>query len=48
MAPEHRSTFGPFRLETSQSRLWWGDQVLTLRPRSLAMLEYLTAPLAVW
>ena len=36
-------TFGPFRLETTQGRLWRGDQVIPLRPRSLAMLGYLVA-----
>ena len=43
MAPEHHLTFGPFRLEMPQSRLWRGDQVIPLRPRSLAMLGYLVA-----
>ena len=43
MAPEHHLTFGPFRLEMPQGRLWRGDQVIPLRPRSLAMLGYLVA-----
>ena len=43
MAPEHHLTFGPFRLERTQGRLWRGDQVIPLRPRSLAMLGYLVA-----
>ena len=43
MAPEHHLTFGPFRLEMTQGRLWRGDQVIPLRPRSLAMLGYLVA-----
>ena len=43
MEPEHQITFGPFRLETTQGRLWRGDQVIPLRPRSLAMLRYLVA-----
>ena len=43
MAPEHQITFGPFRLETTPGRLWRGDQVIPLRPRSLAMLRYLAA-----
>ncbi len=43
MAPEHHLTFGPFRLEVTQGRLWRGDQVIPLRPRSLAMLGYLVA-----
>jgi predicted ATPase/DNA-binding winged helix-turn-helix (wHTH) protein len=34
-------TFGPFRLDVMQNRLWRGDQVLSLRPRSLALLRYL-------
>ena len=43
MAPEHQIAFGPFRLEVTQGRLWRGDQVIPLRPRSLAMLCYLVA-----
>ena len=45
MAPEPLITFGPFRLElaTPQARLWRGEQALTLRPRSLAVLRYLVA-----
>jgi DNA-binding winged helix-turn-helix (wHTH) protein len=43
MAPEHHIVFGPFRLETMAGRLWRGDQVIPLRPRSLAMLGYLAA-----
>src|SRR4029453_9978100 len=41
MEPEHQITFGPFRLETPPGRLWRGDQVIPLRPRSLALLRYL-------
>src|SRR5499426_2196957 len=41
MAPEHQIAFGPFRLEVTQGRLWREDQVIPLRPRSLAMLRYL-------
>lgn len=44
MTPEYYLTFGPFRLEMTQGRLWRGDQVIPLRPRSLAMLRYLVAP----
>jgi hypothetical protein len=43
MEPEHHIAFGPFRLETTQGRLWRGDHVIALRPRSLAMLSYLVA-----
>ena len=43
MEPEHQIAFGPFRLETTPGRLWRGDQVIPLRPRSLAMLRYLVA-----
>src|SRR5262245_33523781 len=43
MEPEHQITFGPFRLEGRPGRLWRGDQVIPLRPRSLAMLRYLVA-----
>ncbi len=40
MAQEYHITFGPFRLETIQTRLWCGEQAITLRPRTLAMLRY--------
>src|SRR5215510_15044092 len=43
MAEEHSITFGPFRLEPSPGRLWCGNQLIPLRPRSLAMLQYLAA-----
>ena len=43
MEQQHHITFGPFRLETTQGRLWRGDHVIPLRPRSLAMLGYLVA-----
>jgi DNA-binding winged helix-turn-helix (wHTH) protein len=43
MNQEHVMAFGPFRLETAPGRLWRGNQVLPLRPRSLAMLRYLVA-----
>ena len=43
MAPEHQIAFGPFRLEATPGRLWRGDHVIPLRPRSLAMLRYLVA-----
>ncbi len=41
MEQEHHFTFGPYRLDTTHGRVWRGDQVTTLRPRSLAMLRYL-------
>jgi DNA-binding winged helix-turn-helix (wHTH) protein/predicted ATPase len=41
MAQEHHITFGPFRLDVTQHRLWREDQVRALRPRSLAVLRYL-------
>jgi hypothetical protein len=43
MDQEHTIAFGPFRLETTQGRLWQGDHRIPLRPRSLAMLSYLVA-----
>jgi DNA-binding winged helix-turn-helix (wHTH) protein len=43
MDQEHAIAFGPFRLETTQGRLWQGDHWIPLRPRSLAMLGYLVA-----
>jgi DNA-binding winged helix-turn-helix (wHTH) protein len=36
---EHHLSFGPFRLHPMRGRVWRGDQVTTLRPRSLAMLR---------
>ena len=41
MTSEHHITFGPFRLETSQARLWRGEQAIPLRPRTGAVLRYL-------
>jgi predicted ATPase/DNA-binding winged helix-turn-helix (wHTH) protein len=41
MEQERHLIFGPFRLETMHGRLWCGEQVIGLRPRSLAMLRYL-------
>src|SRR5262245_35246352 len=41
MEPEHSLTFGPFQLDTMPGRLYRGEEVLQLRPRSLAMLRYL-------
>jgi tetratricopeptide (TPR) repeat protein len=38
---EHHLTFGPFRLETTQARLWRGEQAIPLRPRTSAVLQYL-------
>ena len=43
MAQEHHITFGPFRLDTTQTRMWRGEHAITLRPRALAMLRYLVA-----
>jgi predicted ATPase/DNA-binding winged helix-turn-helix (wHTH) protein len=41
MEQAHHLAFGPFRLDVQQSRLWRGDQLIVLRPRSLAVLRYL-------
>jgi hypothetical protein len=43
MAPEPQITFGPFRLEGTPGRLWRGDEVIPLRPRSLAILYLLSS-----
>ena len=43
MTQEHQIIFGPFRLEMPPGRLWRGDHLIPLRPRSLAMLCYLAA-----
>jgi tetratricopeptide (TPR) repeat protein len=41
MTPGQQLTFGPFRLDVTDGRLWQGAHVVTLRPRSLAVLRYL-------
>jgi predicted ATPase/DNA-binding winged helix-turn-helix (wHTH) protein len=41
MKQEHHLTFEPFRLDSVHGRVWQGDRMTTLRPRSLAMLRYL-------
>ena len=42
MMAERRSlTFGPFRLDLLQSRLWWQAQPIALRPQAFAVLRYL-------
>jgi predicted ATPase len=41
MAPEQQLTFGPFRLEVTDGRLWRGSHVVALRPRAVAVLRYL-------
>ena len=41
MTQEHHLTFGPFRLETTPARLWRGEQAISLRPRTGAVLQYL-------
>jgi DNA-binding winged helix-turn-helix (wHTH) protein/predicted ATPase len=41
MVQEHLITFGPFRLETTQARLWRGEQAIPLRQRPFAILKYL-------
>src|SRR5262245_10623053 len=38
MTQEHHLTFGPFRLETTPTRLWREEQVIPLRPRTGAVL----------
>jgi predicted ATPase len=43
MEQGHHLAFGPFHLDSTQGRLWQGEQAITLRPQSLAMLRYLVA-----
>src|SRR5262245_33172888 len=43
MGQEHHLAFGPFHLDGAQGHLWQGEQVITLRPQSLALLRYLVA-----
>ena len=37
MGQKHHLAFGPFHFDGTQGRLWQGDQVLPLRPQSLAL-----------
>jgi predicted ATPase len=41
MGQGHHLAFGPFHLDGPQGRLWQGEQVIPLRPHSLALLRYL-------
>jgi predicted ATPase len=41
MEPPHHYTFGPFCLDVTHGRLWRREQPIALRPRSLAVLQYL-------
>jgi predicted ATPase len=41
MAERQSLTFGPFRLDLLQSRLWREVQPIAIRPQALAMLRYL-------
>src|SRR4029453_5181517 len=41
MAQEHHITFGPFRLKAPEAPLWRGEQLIPLRPRTGAVLQYL-------
>src|SRR5215475_14162021 len=43
MEQEHYFAFGPFRFDVTQGCVWQGDQVIALRPQSLALLRYLVA-----
>ena len=38
---ERSLTFGPFRLDMFQNRLWRQEQAITLRPQAFAVLRYL-------
>ena len=39
MVQEHYISFGPFRLETTQARLWRGEQIIPLRRRTFTLLR---------
>src|SRR5215510_15773763 len=41
MEQEHYFAFGPFHFDVTQGCVWQGDQVIALRPQSLALLRYL-------
>jgi len=41
MEHQYRLVFGPFCLDATHGRLWRGEHVIALRPRSLAVLRYL-------
>jgi DNA-binding winged helix-turn-helix (wHTH) protein len=38
---ERSLTFGPFRLDVAQNRLWRQEQPIALRPQAFAVLRYL-------
>ena len=48
MEPEHDILFGPFRFDMTHGRLWRGEQMIALRPRTLAVLRYLAALPVAW
>src|SRR4029450_3201532 len=41
MQSPHHLTFGSFCLDVTHGRLWRGEQAIALRPRSVAVLQYL-------
>src|SRR5215467_7507208 len=40
---DHRIRFGPFALDAANARLYRGEEVVPVRGKTLAVLEYLTA-----
>jgi hypothetical protein len=43
MPPESPLSAVPVRLDLANERLWYGDQVRILRPKTFALLRYLVA-----
>ena len=41
MPSNQQTTFGPFRLDPANERLWRDDQVVALRPKPFAVLKHL-------
>jgi DNA-binding winged helix-turn-helix (wHTH) protein len=41
MSPTRQFSFGPFRLDPSNARLWRGTQALALTPKAFELLQYL-------
>ena len=41
MPPGKSFTFGGFRLDTTNERLWQGAQAIALRPKAFAVLAHL-------
>jgi TolB-like protein/Tfp pilus assembly protein PilF len=43
MGESKQISFGPFRLDGADARLWRGNEIISLRPKAFAVLEYLSS-----